>query len=267
MRTSRTTPPFSSPETTGDAIRLTCPRSWDELTGKQLRYVLHLLSADADLTEDDVKTFCFVRFAGLSIIESTPDGATFAVGKGRSRRFFTLTNDEIASFISQLNFIFRPELYTCRLDVCAERQALNTDLDGVNFRAYLVLENYYQAYLANPADRDALIAMGGILYPAGPVSGSTADASFSPAELTNIFLWYTHFKHQLTQEFPRLFAPASGGQSAPDMTTQMNSQIRALTGGDVTKEEQVFQTDLRRALTELEAKVRDADELRRQTKK
>lgn len=42
----------------------------------------------------------------------------------------------------------------------------------------------------------------------------------------------------------------------------MNAQIRALTDGDVTKEPQVLATDVHRALTELDAKIRDADILK-----
>ena len=44
----------------------------------------------------------------------------------------------------------------------------------------------------------------------------------------------------------------------------MNAQIRALTGGDITKEEQILQMDCHRALTELDAKAREAEEMRKQ---
>jgi uncharacterized protein YbjQ (UPF0145 family) len=46
----------------------------------------------------------------------------------------------------------------------------------------------------------------------------------------------------------------------------MNAQIRALTGGDITKEDQILQKDTWRALTELDAKAKDAEELRKQYK-
>ena len=43
----------------------------------------------------------------------------------------------------------------------------------------------------------------------------------------------------------------------------MNAQVRALTDGDVTKEQQVFDTDCWRALTELDQKAREAEEYRK----
>ena len=47
----------------------------------------------------------------------------------------------------------------------------------------------------------------------------------------------------------------------------VNTQIRALTGGDITKERDVLRMDCWRALTELDAKAKDYDELQKATKK
>jgi hypothetical protein len=47
----------------------------------------------------------------------------------------------------------------------------------------------------------------------------------------------------------------------------MNTQIRALTGGDITKEQQVLEMDCWRALTELNAKAADQEEIERKTKR
>jgi hypothetical protein len=46
----------------------------------------------------------------------------------------------------------------------------------------------------------------------------------------------------------------------------MNTQIRALTGGDITKESLVLSMDCWRALVELEAKAKDYDELKKISK-
>ena len=47
----------------------------------------------------------------------------------------------------------------------------------------------------------------------------------------------------------------------------MDNQIRALTKGDVTKEEQVLATDTVRALTELDTMAREYQELQKEMKK
>ena len=47
------------------------------------------------------------------------------------------------------------------------------------------------------------------------------------------------------------------------MLDAVNAQTRALTGGDITKEREVWKLDVWRALTELDAKAREADEFKR----
>ena len=54
-----------------------------------------------------------------------------------------------------------------------------------------------------------------------------------------------------------------GDISELSVLESINTQIRALTDGDVTKEQQVKQTDCWRALTELDAKAREAEEFRK----
>lgn len=51
------------------------------------------------------------------------------------------------------------------------------------------------------------------------------------------------------------------------MVGAMNAQIRALTGGDITKEEIIRKADVWRALTELDAKAREAEELNKRLKR
>ena len=50
------------------------------------------------------------------------------------------------------------------------------------------------------------------------------------------------------------------------LRTAMNAQIRALTGGDITKEEAVLSMDTWRAFTELDAKAKEVEDIKRQTK-
>ena len=50
------------------------------------------------------------------------------------------------------------------------------------------------------------------------------------------------------------------------LTEAMNTQIRALTKGDITKEQQVLQMDVHRALTELDAQAREYEELKKHAK-
>ena len=61
------------------------------------------------------------------------------------------------------------------------------------------------------------------------------------------------------------------GSGQQDIYSQLrestNAMIRALTGGDITKEAAIMKMDTWRALTELDAKAREVEELRKATKK
>ena len=51
------------------------------------------------------------------------------------------------------------------------------------------------------------------------------------------------------------------------MVDIMNAEILALTGGDITKEDEVLRKDTWRALTYLDAKAKEAEEFRKSMNK
>ena len=67
-----------------------------------------------------------------------------------------------------------------------------------------------------------------------------------------------------------IFGTAGDGDASSlsfkQLQDNMNTQIRALTGGDITKERDVLSMDCWRALTELDAKAKDYEELSRKAK-
>lgn len=75
-------------------------------------------------------------------------------------------------------------------------------------------------------------------------------------------------KQQYTDLFPDLFrqSATTDPDDLPDPRDIMNAEIRALTAGDITKTEAVLSADTLTALTELNAKAREARELERKTK-
>ena len=81
--------------------------------------------------------------------------------------------------------------------------------------------------------------------------------------------WWAQVKGMFGDLFPHFFktAGAADGSEAPDMRTIMDNQIRALTGGDITKEKDVLDMDVWRALTELDAKAKEAEDFKKSMKK
>lgn len=79
--------------------------------------------------------------------------------------------------------------------------------------------------------------------------------------------WMSSLKTYFATIWENFFQPSANDGGEIDMVAIMNAEIRALTGGDITKEMQVLQTDCWRALTELDAKAREAQEFLKNSKK
>lgn len=236
MPTTRTTPASSSAEREGEgrALTLRVPTSWEALTDGQLRYVASLL-ADG-LATDYVKAMLLLRPVPEHLRSQLPAEA-------------------VADCLSELDFLDQPPTAPVRPDTLQHCQGLNAYLHGVPFRTWLAIENYYQGYLQSH-DPEALQCLARELYPG-------AEAELSAAEGYLVLLWVVSLKAAYCQLFPYLFRTQGGGNTddAPDQREVMNAQIRALTGGDVTKTQAVLEADTIDALTELDAKAREAHEL------
>ncbi len=135
---------------------------------------------------------------------------------------------------------------------------MHPQLSGVPFSSYLSAENYYQGYLATQQE-EAVDAIGALLYPG-------IGTPLTPAERFVVILWASSLKAEYTRLFPNLFSSDPDTfATPPEQREVMNAQIRALTGGDVTKTADVLSADTLTALTELDAKAREAKELKKRS--
>lgn len=148
-----------------------------------------------------------------------------------------------------------------RLERIGRHRAIRADLQELTFEAYLTIDNLYQGYLQTKRT-DLIEQIAQRLYKAKCIS-------LKPWEVTSVFYWWTAAKQMLARRYKHLYKSARGGEGAlPDydsLTRAMNTQIRALTGGDITKEEQVLVMPMHRALTELDEKAREYEELKSKT--
>ncbi len=151
-----------------------------------------------------------------------------------------------------------------------KHRALPADFEKVPFEQYLYVDNLFQGYLNTQQD-ELLLQMAQVLYASDHVKPSKAH-------LVGIFYWMASLKQYFAAQFSNFYKPASNsddgnllGNGKPDIYSQLrdstNAMIRALTGGDITKEERILKMDTWRALTELDAKAREAEELRKAYKK
>lgn len=241
-------------------LNLTLPTCWQELTQTQMRYVFFLMTQN--YTADEVKTFCLCRFGGLKVLERTDTGYRVLYENNPH----DITAVQIAEQLPRLAWLDELPLVPLRLLQIGKHNAVAADLSGVPFADYLYCDNLYTGYLQTQNDA-LLVEMASKLY-------NAPDIALSPEETISIFYWFASLKAYYQRRFRHLFAPSTDGNLLGDtasmadkLQSAMDNQIRALTKGDVTKEEQVLATDSIRALTELDAMAREYQELQKEMKK
>lgn len=227
-------------------IRVTLPRAWEELTSQYLEYIYTVLSQGYSM--EQVKSLVLFR-----------------LGEWEQDNGKTLTMTDIADLdvhlladaLRHLEWMDEPANPPVRL-VAINKHECQADalLQTVDFGTYLMLENLWQAYLRNPAEVRPIALMNDYLY------GAPLD---SPLAVYNTTAWMVALKARFEQNWPDLFKPAPnvGSAEPPDMVEVMNAELRALTGGDVTKESAVRAVGCWRALEELNAKVKESKQLKK----
>ena len=248
-------------------LHLTCPRSWREMTQEQLRYALHVIGCGL-YSSVEGRTLMLLRFCGLEVGKKTLAGwgctvtVTKPNGKQRKHHFF-LQSWQVQSMIQQLEFTDSYETMDVRLESIQGFLAVRLLLEDVPFGDYLQMEKYYQGYLATK-ERKYAIGLARLLYPYGEHAAGVRIEDIDDAELTGCIMWYSYTKKRFASFYPKFFKPvASVSKESANWLEQMNAQLRALTDGDITKEDAVKAKSCRRALTELDAKAREAEEFRK----
>lgn len=275
-RTQRTNQATSSVDKSRRTVTVnfTVPVSWSQLTQEPLRRVFDLLVVHEDMTV--VKTILLVEFCGLTVERKTRFGWKCQTTVDGKERIVYLKTWEIQDFIGQLEYISQLEDMDNRLDVvCGLHAADPLIRHGVSFEEYLYAEKYYQKFvetqnmewLDNVAmwlyrDADGRAAgYGDALDDQGRV---VEEMTLTPGERVGTMLWYGHVKRVMANSFPHFFRKTQESDEDPGVVNFIelyNVQLRALTDGDVTKEKEVLRLECWRALTELEAKAREAEEL------
>lgn len=260
MRTLRTKAPSISSD---NVLQLHCPKAWNELTQDQLRYALSMIGSDL-YDSASLRTYLLLQFTGITIHRRLRGGtyACSVVLDNRKRHYFDLQDWQVQDMIGQLKFVERPEEMDIRLEDIHGLRPVDKLLHGLPFIDYLNLEAAYQGWVATKRP-DRIEKMAMILY--RDENGDLPDEiSLDVAERTNVLFWYFHVKAVLASSFRHFFKPLRGESTGKyDHMAAFNAQLRALTDGDITKEEQVKMTNCWRALTELDAKAREAEDFKK----
>ena len=247
-----------------EVFNIILPTSWDELTDEQLHMVYSLFARD--LSSAEVKTLCLMKWNGLQVLSQLPD-KRFLIK--REKEVVPLTARQIQQATSVLDILDSFAPMPVRIAQIGKYHALPADFEKVPFEQYLYVENLFQGYL-NTQNDELLLQIAQVLYASDHVKPSKAH-------LVGIFYWMASLKQYFAGLFPNFYKPAANtdgnllGSAQPDIYRQLrdstNAMIRALTGGDITKEAAIMKMDTWRALTELDAKAREVEEYRKAMKK
>lgn len=245
-------------------FNLILPTSWHELTDKQLLLVYDLFARD--LSAAEVKTLCLVKWNRLKVLASLPDKRFIVKKKGEPE--VALSARQVQQATSVLDFLDSFSPMPVRISHIGRHRAIAADFEKVPFEQYLYVDNLFQGYL-NTQQEHLLIQMAQVLYANDKVKPTSAH-------LVGIFYWMASLKQYFAQMFNNFYKPVGGdgngslGDEQADIFRKLrdntNAQIRALTGGDITKEATIMKMDTWRALTELDAKAKEAEEYRKAAK-
>lgn len=239
-------------------INFQIPSNWAELGDKQLRFVFSLLTQD--FSTEEVKTLCLLQWSGTKVIGRQPTGS-YLLKKGKF--LFEVTPIMLAEILPHLDWLANIPTTPVRQSKINRSLALAADFQGVPFETYIVVDNLYQGYLQTQSD-NLLDELASVLYPG-------IKTPLSPANRIAIFYWVASLKDFFARKYPDFLQPVTssndnllGTSPASAVEDAMNAQIRALTKGDITKEQEILALDTWRALTELNAQAKEYQQLNAQ---
>lgn len=250
-------------------VELTVPRSYAELSIKQVKYIAHLqLSGE---TAENICTKCFIGFSGIRPVAKVNDIYFFV--KKKMKGFFSITSDQVAFFSKKMDWVNK-SYAGIQPPQIGRYLPCDKYMRDTNFIQYLEAENYYQAYLFKKEDV-FLHKLMAVLYQRGDkYNNSRIDKLAKYFKRRPMFekhitlMWMVGLKTYFARKYKFLFARTSAEdgeddqEALPDMAEIINNQLRILTEGDVTKRKLVLSTNTVDALSELNEKCREYLELK-----
>ena len=235
-------------------FNLSFPKDWQSLSDSQLQYFFTQLSHD--LPMEEIFTLCLFKWADLRVLCKTHDGSYLVKRRHKQKQETTLTIRQVQAAMASLDFLRQFAPLPVRITKIKRATAIAADFQAVPFSTFISADNYYQGFL-HTKNEALLNHLATLLYL------KVKSRHLTTPLLLNAFYCLSSLKHYFARLFPHFLQPMSSSSEdlldyAPPigevLRTAMNAQIRALTGGDISKEELVLSMDTWRALTELSLK-------------
>ncbi|MDE5774589.1 MAG: hypothetical protein K2H86_09075 [Muribaculaceae bacterium] len=249
-------------QTLSGELKFRIPSGWGNLSDLEAMIACGLLSRE-DIEVGCVPAYALIALSGIRVLGSTAGGYLVMDASGTRS---VISSEALAMISRRMQWITEVPSNPWRPKRLAGVATIPADLSTVTLADWIAIDSAY-AGASYTRRLSMLERAGSILSP-----GKKRD--YSLAELMAVLLWISSVKDYLQYEFPDLFEaapPADGCDTGEDLRHRLmgaiNAQIRALTKGDITKEEQVLSMPLYRAFAELNAQAREYDEIKRMRKR
>ena len=251
-------------------VDLYAPASWQDCSQRELELVFRILAAASD--RDAAKIMLLFRLNGISVVGRQNDGCWLLMrrrarkkwGKFRllpEKQFFEVSALKLAEAVRSLAWLGSFPDSPVRLDRIGRCRARDAHFGDISFEDYLILDNLYQAFISSQ-DGERVDDMTEALY--------GRRLRLCEWRRLSVFFWVASAKTELSRRFRNFLRPvaADGDPSGrmPDVEQNINTQIRALTKGDITKREMILSMPCTVALAELDALAREYEDFKKKYK-
>lgn len=245
-----------------NVLNITVPTAWSQLSDSDKMYVFGLLK-NRNYTKEQLYVLCLIRFAQLRVVSEDDYGWNLSVRIGfLKRKTISLKLWELHYYLKNLSFLTDEPTECSPVQKIKGLTAVDSLFRHVPFNDYLAAENFYQGFMFEK-NTAHLIGLARILY--RKKDGSKTKIQFNDKELYACFFWWYSLKSVYSARFSYFFSrvetPEGEEIEMPDMVALVTAEVRALTGGDITKNPAIFMSDTYQALTELNQKAREVAEL------
>lgn len=250
-------------------VELTSPKNYGELSQKQLIYLTALMLSGQ--SEEQIRIKCFLKFSGIKIIAK--HRGLYSCKKNAGKELFTISAEQVMFFSKKFDWMFRDFKGIQPITKIGCYMACDKFFRNLKFEDYLMAENHYQAYIFTK-DNKHLVNLMSVLYRKGGSQNNHSSVRYikflsSPVQRQITLMWMVGVKEFLSEKFTYLFVRVNQemdeNPKAPDMFKIMTDQVRMLTNGDLTKNEQVLKSNTWDALNEMNEKCKEIEQLKKET--
>ena len=251
-------------------IDLHIPICWNDLKESQLEYLSRLIQSG--ITDKEILTRCFIRFADLKLIKRNPvivENESCFIFKKKNGPRFPLDVDRFTSMALQLEYLISGVDLFRNPEQIGNYHGCDFRLYGISLEEYLMADTLYNDF-TKTADVNALNMLLAIFYRKKVDQWNEGinlerwakRFRFVPLHRKYIiYLWYTGVKGWIIKKYPCIFS----GDTPSDLDSPADEiimgMLSSLNNEDVTKNRIIKATEVNEVLYELNKRIETSQSL------